>query len=63
MGGNKDLSASQRDYLAAIFALQNAQDAARAKDIAERMGVLRASVTGAKRIDKKSREKENSLGP
>ncbi len=41
------LSASLEDYLEAIYHLAAGQDVARSKDIAERMEVSRASVTGA----------------
>ena len=47
VNGAMDLTVSQREYLATIFDLENARRKARAKDIAERMGVLRGSVTGA----------------
>lgn len=43
------LSASLEDYLEVIFHLENAHQAARAKDIADQMSVQRASVTGALR--------------
>ncbi len=42
-----DLSPNLEDYLETIFLLENEQQAARAKDIADRMNVQRASVTGA----------------
>ena len=42
-----ELTSNLEDYLEAIFLLQREQKAARAKDIAERLGVQRASVTGA----------------
>lgn len=41
------LSASLEDYLEAIYHLSAGDDVARSKDIAERMDVSRASVTGA----------------
>jgi DtxR family Mn-dependent transcriptional regulator len=47
--GNK-LSASLEDYLEAIFNLAGESNIARSKDIAETLGVSRASVTGALRI-------------
>ena len=43
------LSASLEDYLETIFQLEQASRVARAKDIADRMSVRRASVTGALR--------------
>jgi len=43
------LSASLEDYLEAIFHIVIEKQAARAKDIAERVGVNRSSVTGALR--------------
>jgi len=43
------LSASLEDYLEAIYHLIAGQDVARSKDIADSMGVSRASVTGALR--------------
>ena len=43
------LSASQEDYLEAIFHIEAQKHAARAKDIADRLNVSRASVTGALR--------------
>ena len=42
-----DLTSNLEDYLEAIFLLQREQKAARAKDIADRLRVQRASVTGA----------------
>ena len=42
-----ELSASQEDYLEAIFFLSREGERARPKDIAERMKVRAASVTGA----------------
>ncbi len=48
MGKNKmGLSESLEDYLEIILALEKTNKVARVKDIAEKMGVLRASVTGA----------------
>lgn len=41
------LSSNLEDYLEAIYHLQAERKVARAKDIADRMGVSRASVTGA----------------
>lgn len=41
------LSESLEDYLETILALEKAQKVARAKDIVEKMGVQRGSVTGA----------------
>jgi DtxR family Mn-dependent transcriptional regulator len=42
-----ELTSNLEDYLEVIFLLQREQRAARAKDIADRLGVQRASVTGA----------------
>ena len=42
-----NLSPNLEDYLETIFVLENEQKAARAKDIADKMNVQRASVTGA----------------
>ncbi|HBA82800.1 MAG TPA: metal-dependent transcriptional regulator [Verrucomicrobia bacterium] len=47
MGDAQRLSESQEDYLEAIFHIETAKQAARAKDISDRLGVTRASVTGA----------------
>jgi DtxR family Mn-dependent transcriptional regulator len=47
MGETARLSESQEDYLEAIFHIEEAKQAARAKDISDRLGVTRASVTGA----------------
>jgi len=48
MGENAmGLSASLEDYLEIILALERTNKVARVKDIAEKMGVLRGSVTGA----------------
>jgi DtxR family transcriptional regulator, Mn-dependent transcriptional regulator len=44
------LSASLEDYLEAIFHIEGQKRAARAKDIAERLKVSSASVTGALRL-------------
>ena len=44
------LSASLEDYLEAIFNLAGESNIARSKDIAETLGVSRASVTGALRV-------------
>lgn len=44
---NPELSASLEDYLETIFQLEQSSRVARAKDIADRMNVRRASVTGA----------------
>jgi DtxR family Mn-dependent transcriptional regulator len=41
------LSASLEDYLEAIYQISRDKSAARSKDIAERLGVSRSSVTGA----------------
>ena len=46
----KKLSASLEDYLEAIYNLSRQERVARSKDIAEALGVSRASVTGALRI-------------
>jgi DtxR family Mn-dependent transcriptional regulator len=46
---DEKLSASLEDYLEAIYHLSAWQDVARSKDIADSMGVSRASVTGALR--------------
>jgi len=48
-----NLSASLEDYLEAILNLTNESNVARSRDIAERLGVSRASVTGALRVLKK----------
>ncbi len=42
-----ELSASLEDYLEAIFQIVRDKQAARAKDISERLKVRRSSVTGA----------------
>jgi DtxR family Mn-dependent transcriptional regulator len=44
---DKELSASLEDYLESIFHLEEENRVARAKDIADRVGVARASVTTA----------------
>lgn len=49
VAGKKNLSASLEDYLEAIFNLLAAKSAARSRDIADHLGVTRASVTGALR--------------
>lgn len=46
----KKLSASMEDYLEAIYNLSRQNRVARSKDIAEALGVSRASVTGALRM-------------
>lgn len=48
-----ELSASLEDYLEAIFNLARDSGTARSKDIADALGVSRASVTGALRVLKK----------
>jgi DtxR family Mn-dependent transcriptional regulator len=48
-----DLSASLEDYLEAIYNLTGLSRVARSKDIAEVLGVSKASVTGALRLLKK----------
>jgi DtxR family Mn-dependent transcriptional regulator len=50
MRKRKKLSESQEDYLEAIYEIENRKKAARAKDIAERLNVTSASVTGALRV-------------
>ena len=49
----KKISASLEDYLEAIFNLADEFNVARSKDIAERLTVSKASVTGALRLLKK----------
>ena len=44
---DEKLSASLEDYLEAIYHLSGGQEVARSKDIADSIGVSRASVTGA----------------
>jgi DtxR family Mn-dependent transcriptional regulator len=46
----QELSASLEDYLEAIFNLAGQSKGARSKDIAERLGVARSSVTGALQV-------------
>ena len=50
---NYKLSASLEDYLEAILNLGSENNFARSKDIAQLLGVSRASVTGALRVLKK----------
>ena len=50
MGGSLKLTDSQEDYLEVIFNLVVKNRVARNKDIAEKMNVKRASVTGAIKI-------------
>ncbi len=50
---SNDLSASLEDYLEAIYNLAGRSRVARSKDIADLLGVSRASVTGALRLLKK----------
>jgi len=50
MAKTKILSESMEDYLEAIFHIAAEKQAARAKDIAKRLGVNNSSVTGALRI-------------
>lgn len=47
MSSEHELSSSLEDYLEAIFHIVNEKQAARAKDISERMRVTSSSVTGA----------------
>jgi DtxR family Mn-dependent transcriptional regulator len=47
---NNSLSESLEDYLEAILELEDASKVARAKDIADKIGVQRGSVTGALKI-------------
>jgi DtxR family Mn-dependent transcriptional regulator len=49
MRRSKTLSANMEDYLEAIFHISEEKQAARAKDIADRMAVNKSSVTGALR--------------
>ena len=49
MRRSKTLSANMEDYLEAIFHISEKKQAARAKDIADRMEVNKSSVTGALR--------------
>lgn len=46
----KTLSASLEDYLEAIFNLEESSSVARCRDIADELGVSKASVTGALRL-------------
>ncbi|MBW1797929.1 MAG: metal-dependent transcriptional regulator [Deltaproteobacteria bacterium] len=50
MGTGQLLTASQEDYLEAIFHIASEKQAARAKDIARRLKVNSSSVTGALRV-------------
>jgi DtxR family transcriptional regulator, Mn-dependent transcriptional regulator len=50
MTENNTLSESLEDYLEAILELEEASKVARAKDIADKIGVQRGSVTGALKI-------------
>ncbi len=50
MSGNLNLSASQEDYLETIYNLIQKKGAARPKDIAAKLEVRAASVTGALKI-------------
>ena len=50
MSKRQQLSQSLEDYIEAIFVIQEENQVARAKDIADRLGVRRASVTGALRV-------------
>ena len=50
VGQRQKLSASLEDYLEAIFNLAGQSQGARSKDIAEKLGVARSSVTGAVRV-------------
>jgi DtxR family Mn-dependent transcriptional regulator len=50
MKTEKSLTASQEDYLEAIFHIASEKQAARAKDIAKRLNVNSSSVTGALRV-------------
>lgn len=47
---DENLSASLEDYLEAIYHLSQGPDGARSKDIAQKLAVSRASVTGALRM-------------
>lgn len=46
MAENKSLSENMEDYLEAILELERTNKVARAKDIAEKLGIQRGSVTG-----------------
>ncbi|MFA5293177.1 MAG: metal-dependent transcriptional regulator [Phycisphaerae bacterium] len=50
MAKKKQLSASLEDYLEAIYNLSQGAKVARSKDIAQNLGVSRASVTGALKL-------------
>ena len=50
MRANEVLSSSLEDYLEAIFHIVAQKQAARGKDIAQRLGVNNSSVTGALRV-------------
>lgn len=50
MENEKSLTASQEDYLEAIYHISQEKQAARAKDISTYLGVRASSVTGALRI-------------
>lgn len=52
---SESLSASMEDYLEAIYNLSSESNVARSKDIANLLGVSKASVTGALRILKKKK--------
>lgn len=55
MKKNEKLSESQEDYLEAILDLERENKVARAKDIAEKLGIKRGSVTGGlKNLEEKS---------
>jgi DtxR family transcriptional regulator, Mn-dependent transcriptional regulator len=43
----RDLSESMQDYLEAILTIQEKYQVARVKDIAEKLDILKGSVTGA----------------
>ena len=49
MANKKELTASQEDYLEAIYHISAVKMASRAKDISKRLGVRASSVTGALR--------------
>ena len=49
-GKNKNLSESLEDYLEAILELEETHKVARAKDIAEKLGIQRGSVTGSLKL-------------
>lgn len=50
MSDKQQLSSSMEDYLEAIFHIESVKQAARAKDIANRLNVNNSSVTGALKI-------------